>query len=52
MSCATMTQVATQPKTQVSTTSNNSAAYTAGSACGSALLALYNKYKATGKIDL
>ena len=51
MSCATMSQAPSQGQ-QTMTSSNNSAAYTAGTACGSALVALYNQYKAAGKIDL
>lgn len=35
-----------------SATSSNAVATTAGQTCGSAILALYNAYKATGKIDL
>jgi len=44
-SCASLNQPS-------SATTNTSAAYTAGSTCGSALLALYKQYKADGKIDL
>ena len=35
-----------------SAASSNTVATTAGQTCGSAILALYNAYKATGKIDL
>ena len=48
MSCATMNQ----SMSQASSNTTNSAAYTAGSACGGALLALYTQYKTDGKIDL
>lgn len=46
--CATMNQSSSlTPQTPTNTT-----AYTAGAACGSALLALYTQYKTDGKIDL
>ena len=35
-----------------SASSSNTVATSAGQTCGSAILALYNAYKATGKIDL
>lgn len=48
MSCASMNQ----SSNTTSAGTNNTAAYTAGSACGGALLALYKQYKTDGKVDL